>query len=439
MMSDPVAVELEGLPHQIDLWTDTTDHARIGLVGPYGCGKSLALAIKQALLRQDNPECDGMLVVPTYSMFRLVHHREWPGIWRSLGMEVRWRAGSDSCWEWPWGARTWVRSAETPDRLAGPNLSDVSFDEPGQMHRDAWDRGSIRKRDPRANYRQCVLTGTPEGINWFADIFDNPEPPNRTIRARGWHPSLAGEEQRIRDTYGYDESLFKAYGRGEFVPLRQGRCYQHFSRSKHVVAAPKHDPHVPLVLACDFNVDIMRWEVMQFGPDWIRVLDEIKLGASGSTQDAAREFVNRWQSRHKGRVTVTGDAAGQARSTSGRTDYQVIREELAGVNWWDVSEQIPKGNPKQKDRVDATNYHLAGRGKTVEIAEHASELIRDLERVRWKPGTTGIDKSDLTLTHASDAATYAVWMLARPASAAAPRFGGPTDRPDDLGLVTERF
>jgi hypothetical protein len=439
-MTEPVAVELEGLPHQIDLWTDTTDNARLGMVGPYGCGKSLALAIKQALLRQDNPDCDGMLVVPTYSMFRLVHHREWPGIWRRLGLEVRWKAGVDSCWEWPWGSRTWVRSAETPDRLAGPNLSDVSFDEPGQMQRDAWDRGSIRARDPRAVYRQCVLGGTPEGINWFADLFDNPQPPYRTIRARGWHPSMTHAEQQIRDTYGYDESLFKAYGRGEFVPLRQGRCYQHFSRSKHVKPGLEHDPHVPLVLACDFNVDTMRWLVMQFGPDWIRVLDEIRLGASGSTAEAAREFVNRWQSHYKGQVIVTGDPSGSYRTTkSTNTDYLVIREELKHVPWWRVSEQIPSSNPGHKDLVDTTNYHLSGRGKTMEISDRATELIRDLERVRWRPGTTNIDKTDQSLTHASDALTYAMWMLARPASAAAPRFGGPTDRPDDLGLVTERF
>ncbi len=406
--------KLDGLPHQMDLWTDTTDDARLAIVGPYGCGKTMALAVKALLMAQDNQGIDSMLVIPTYSMFRLVHLGEWPTIWKNLNIEVTWRPG-DSAWLWPWGSKLWVRSAENPARLAGPNLHAVLFDEPGQMDRAAWDRGSIRARHPESSYRQVVLGGTPEGLNWFADVFDDPKPPNRIIRAKGWHPSMAHAEGQIRDTYGYDDSLMAAYGRGEFVPLRQGRCYRHFKRATHVVPEIPIERALPLVLSCDFNVDTMRWIVMQFGADRIDMIDEIKLGTSGTTEEAAREFVNRYQNQYRGQVIVTGDPAGKARSTGGRIDYQIIQEELGACPAvTSVEMAVPGSHPLQKERVDNMNYHLSGRGLTVRISEKCSDLIRDFERVAWKQGqTVSIQKNDASLTHSSDAATYAVWALAR--------------------------
>ena len=60
------------------------------------------------------------------------------------------------------------------------------------------------------------------------------------------------------------------------------------------------------------------------------------------------------------------------------------------------------------------NYHLAGRSRPTYIDPKCRELILDLERVSWRPGTTEIDKTaDLLRTHASDAFGYALWQMAR--------------------------
>ncbi len=419
-------LRVHGLTHQLKLWADQTMDREIALVGPLGSGKSRALCTKGAMLASANRGIDGLLVVPSYRMARRVHIREWPTILSGLGVPVVYHK-SDACFVWPWGDRLWLGTAEEPESLAGPNLAYVLFDEPGLMDREAYERGAVRARHPEASLRQKVFTGTPEGLNWFADLFSAPDVATnrRTIWARTWHSTMAHYQAQLLQTYGYDESLAASYVYGKFVPLRVGRAWKEYDPAIHD-GDPRHEPCLPLVLACDFNVDALRWEVGQFGAGEIRWLDEIALGSGGSTERAVREFVARWGPRHRGQVIVTGDASGKARSTSGRADYQIIREELGRAGFDEVVSRVPNANPRVKERVDNTNYHLAGRGLRVLVSGRCRELRRDWERCAWRPGHTGVpqlDKSDTARTHAAEAADYATWVMARVMAPSWSRFG----------------
>lgn len=429
MTTDAIAGEvthrIPGLSHQRELWKDFTE-GETAIVGPLGCGKSFGLAIKQIILRRANAGVDGMLVTPTFTMARGIHIPEWPKIWKSFGLDVRYETQRQA-FLWPWGDRTWIRSAENPARLAGPNLGDVTFDEPGQIVREAYERGSARARHPNARMRQIVFGGTPEGMNWFADLFAAPGQGRRTIWGRSWHKSLAHYyPQKLVDLYGYDESLLDSYGRGKFVPLRVGRCYGPFDRATHQALEPQYDPQLPLILSCDFNIDMMRWEVLQMTHREARFLDEIALGRNGDTAMAAKEFVSRWGRRHRNRVIVTGDRSGNARSTSGPTDYQIIQEELKRAQFAGVGLSLAPKNPPHRHRVHNTNYHLSGRGLQVLLSKRCEELAKDWERVAWKKGTqkAEIDKDDPERTHASDAGDYSLWQLAR-----AVKFAGGNETP----------
>lgn len=420
---------VRGLPHQEQFWADQTSR-ELAMIGPLGCGKTYGLAVKQLLLRLANAKCDGLLLVPTHGMAERIHKREWPAIWESLGfpVEVQHQRG---CFRWPWGTFTWLMSAEEPDRMKGVNVGDAMVDEPGQISREAYDVACSRIRHPLSAVKQMALAGTPEGINWLADLFGDPDPQSgrRTIWSRHWHASLADYPEKLKATYGYDRALFDTYARGAFVPLRQGRAYNQFSRATHVCELI-HERRLPMVLACDFNVDAMRWEVLQLLPGEIRVIDEIALGQGGSTQEAAREFVRRYQGQCFD-LTVTGDAAGQARSTSGSTDYAVLREELR-PHFPAVRFNVPAANPRVHERVQLVNYHLAGRSRKTYIDPKCRELILDLERVAWRPGTTEIDKAaDLLRTHASDALGYALWQLAPTLAACRPEVPEPAFRDPD--------
>lgn len=422
-------VRVEALPHQRDLWAAEDDATRHAIVGPYGCGKTLALSYKCMLLARLNRGIDGLLVVPTYSMFRMVHLAEWPDLLAKVGVHLHWNA-QDSAFQWPWGGKLWVRSAENPQRLAGPNLAYIAFDEPGQMREEAWERASVRARHPKAQHKQIVCTGTPEGLNWFADKFAHPEPPYYTHWAKCWHPDLAGYYDTIAETYGYDESLMASYAEGRFVPLRVGRCYHRYDPSVHISEEEaQYDPaNIRLHLWCDFNVHYMRWVVVQLDGKSIRVIDEIALGSGSDTARACSEFLSRWHALHQhGYVIVTGDATGKAKNTAGRTDYQIISEDIRGL-FRGESVRVMKANPLQKDRVDAVNYHLAGRGLRVYIHPKCKELTKDFERVVWREGSSSeIDKSDEKITHASDAFGYGIYRFARPKNIGVRTTGGVRD------------
>ena len=414
MSRSAIAVKVPpGLEAQHDLWSDTTMDAEIAMVGPYGSGKTFALFVKTMLLSAVNAEMrvDGLLVVPTYPLARVVHIQEWPRFAEEMGVSLEYLK-SDQAFLWPWGTATWLRSAENPRRLAGPNLAYVCFDEPGQIEREAYDRAKPRARHPRSRLRQICLAGTPEGLNWFADEFANPRPPRRTIWAREWHPSLGDYPQRLLEMFAYDESLLDAYVGGMFVPLQVGRAYRAFSRHSNVRS---FEPELGMrwVLACDFNVDTMRWLVAQVGTSLVLVHDEIVLGRSGSTEEACKVFKSsRWADLVSGELWVTGDAAGQARSTSGKSDYTIIREELGSR--FSLRLLVPGSNPRVSDRVKQVNYILHGRGgRSIEIHERCKDLILDLERVAWRAGGMELDKSDPLRTHSSDAFGYLVWQMAR--------------------------
>lgn len=404
-------IRIEGLTHQRALWANNERDVNIAMVGPLGCGKTFGLAFKALVLASVNKGCDGMLVVPSYPIARKVHFRDWPKIWSSLGVSVR-HNRSDNAFEWPWGDRVWVGTADNPDSLVGPNLAYVLFDEPGLMDREAWDRASVRTRHPKASLRQNVLGGTPEGINWFADLFNDPGKKYRTIWARTWHKDMAHYPAQLIERYGYDQSLLQAYGMGQFVPLRVGRCYPMFDRVRHTDKTVKYESGLPLVLACDFNIDAMRWEVLQLTTTEIRVLDEIAPGRNSRTVECAKEFVSRWGAKHAGQVVITGDRAGKSRSTSGTTDYLVLTEVLR-AKWSQVFMRVPPANPLIKDRVETVNYHLSGRGRTVRVSPKCKELMLDFERVIWKEGIAEEDKTDVLRTHASSALGYALWVYAR--------------------------
>lgn len=420
-------VNLTGLPHQIDLWTDQ-DTPEIAMVGPLGCGKTYGLGIKQMLLRLANVGGDGILMVPTLGMAERIHKREWPDIWRSFGIVVG-VEGYRNSFVWPWGARTWIISAEEPDRAKGINAADAMIDEPGQCVREAYDVLCSRVRNPRAAVKQVAAGGTPEGLNWFADLFANPDGKNRkTIWAREWHADLKDYYERIKQTYEYDEALLDTYGRGKFVPLRTGRAYKFFDAERHVSKVPLlYQPAAPLVLACDFNVDYMRWLIMQFTHAEIVVLDEIALGFNGTTELAALEFVkSKWAKwAQKRPIYVTGDASGSSRSTTAtQTDYDVIFDvcRKAGLN---VALHVPESNPAVKDRVALVNFLLSTRSRqVVRIADRCETLIRDFQRVGWKNGGTVLDQTtDPSLTHPTDAFGYAAEQFAAYVGVARARVG----------------
>jgi hypothetical protein len=154
--------------------------------------------------------------------------------------------------------------------------------------------------------------------------------------------------------------------------------------------------------------------VVQRRDETFCVLDEIVIPRA-STIDACEEFMTRF-GFHAAGLIVYGDASGNNLKTTGTTDYEMMRRFFRNTPYRVLDYRIPTANPLVRDRVLTMNATLKSADGRVrlKIASKCAELIKDLEEVVFKPGTTAIDKDkDPKRTHLSDALGYLVWAETR--------------------------
>ena len=114
-------------------------------------------------------------------------------------------------------------------------------------------------------------------------------------------------------------------------------------------------------------------------------------------------------------VRIYGDAAGAARSTAGRSDYEIIRQFFRTQPDFRVTYHVKSSNPAVRDRVNAMNGMLRNNQgeRRLWVNPGCKQLIRDLERVSWKADSHDnllpqLDKTNPGLTHVSDALGYLI-------------------------------
>jgi len=186
-----------------------------------------------------------------------------------------------------------------------------------------------------------------------------------------------------------------------------------FDRSVHVTKDVREEPSLGLDLSCDFNVDPMCWVIGQHNANEAWEIDEIVLPGGATTQAACQEFLRRYPGSWTRELRIFGDASGNARGTkSPESDYSIIRKQI-GEKWAQIRFDVPTKNPPVMSRLNAVNAMLrSGSGKVrYYLHPRCAKLATDLARVALRPGTRDIDKSNKSLTHASDAAGYRLVML----------------------------
>ena len=146
------------------------------------------------------------------------------------------------------------------------------------------------------------------------------------------------------------------------------------------------------------------------------MLDEIVLHNS-NTLEMWEAFVSRVRGWGPPPYTIRiyGDAAGEARSTSGHSDYEIIRRFFRTQTDFKVSYHNKSSNPLVRDRVNAVNAMLRNdQGeRRLLVNPRCKHLIRDLERVSWKADghdnlLPQLDKTNPELTHSTDALGYLI-------------------------------
>jgi Terminase large subunit, T4likevirus-type, N-terminal len=322
-----------------------------------------------------------------------------------------------------WGGVIALRGADQYDALRGSGLDFVVLDEYASMRPECW---TEVLRPALADRRGGALfIGTPYGSNHLQERFEQAmeHPEWGAFRFTTLEGGNVSAEELASAAGELDEKLFRQEFEASFEGATYGQTYYAFSRAENVRRC-EYQAGEPLLWSLDFNVHPMCSVLAQCDGHAISVLDEIVL-ADANTLAACEELARRvdalrgrgWGSSAPIQLDIYGDASGHQRRTSGTgTDWSLIREffdERKGR--FRATLRSAKNNPGVRDRVNLVNAKLcsAAGERRLFVDPQCRELLRDLERVRWKADATGrptseLDKSDRMRTHVSDALGYYV-------------------------------
>lgn len=334
-------------------------------------------------------------------------------------------------------------SGDRPELFVGSNIACWWITEPGLQSREVFEKCQTRLRCPKAKVRQGMGEGTPEGINWYADIADiggpgydrvNNEKNHRrfiveTTMNRHLMPSPEVYAQtKIRDVFSYDKNKAISYEKGLFTKFTKGSAYWEFVERRNIDYIDNYKPHplFTLNLCFDFNVSPLSWVLLQEHIDQglmsgnlaaMRKIVALKesSGESRGVMDAVAEFAAHFPAERFGNtpVHVHGDASGHAPNhhTAG-SDYSLILEYLHSLGYRKVSIKAPKSNPRVQHRLEVTAAVMAY--ERFVVNHSCRRLIESFSKTSLKDGTFEIEKPrGEDWTHYADACTYGVFELAK--------------------------
>lgn len=403
-------IEYRPLPSQVRFHRSTARFK--GFSGPVGSGKSQALCHEAIKLSYLNPGRVGLLGAPTYQMLRDVAQATLVEILQRNQIPFELRRSEGVLILRDTGSKILLRSLDEYEHLRGTNLAWFGVDELTYCSEEAWERLEARLRDPRAKRLCGFAVWTPKGFDWvYRKFVKDPPEGYEVIIAQPMENRYILEAvpdfyERLRRSY--DERFYRQEVLGEYLATAEGRVYYSFDRAVHVREV-ELDDNRPLLWSLDFNVDPMCSIVAQRDGEEIRVLDEIVLRRS-NTFEACEEFLNRYGKPSRV-VYIYGDASGLRGQTSGMSDFDMVRRVLSRWGLSRVVMKVGRRNPPVRDRVALVNAWLRNAAGEVRLYIHprCKELIRDLEEVVYKEGTSLIDKSSVReRTHLSDALGYLI-------------------------------
>ncbi len=280
----------------------------------------------------------------------------------------------------------------------GPNYSYALLDEADYYKKEAYQtiKGRIRV------FPELIrITSSPKGYNFiWEDFYQNQDETRVRVNATSLDNPLLSKAYLEDLKKAYSPRLYEQEVLGHRLNLMSGSVYSEFNREKHVKPCKDIVTKDDMIyFFTDYNISNYCGVYMVFKEGIIYCLGEEHLKFQGS-----RIMAQKVSARYPNNpVTVIGDSTGNNKRTTemDKTNYQHF--EQAGLY------TKPFRNPAVQTRIisaDSNLYH----GKIV-IDPECKTLIKDLELVVWKDNGAEIDKSDIDLTHSSDAATYGFWYF----------------------------
>ncbi len=298
---------------------------------------------------------------------------------------------------------------EEPDNLRGGGLGRIINDEFASNERgdkglETWE--AVLRPMLSDKLGDALFISTPRGYNWGYDFYMRGTDPEFPDWASWQFTTLDGgqvppEEIEAVKREGIDPRRFAQEWLATFETL-SGRVYSNFDRHLDIDSSVT-DTGAEIFVGQDFNVNPMASVIAVRVADECHVLDSLELPVS-NTAEVATEIKARYPDRT---VIFCPDPTGRRRITSapvGQTDFTILQR--AGFKV-----RAPQKAPNVVDRENNTQANLfsADGRRRIKIHPRAKALIRGLDGLTYKEGTSQRDKSG-NLDHICDAFDYLLWQ-----------------------------
>jgi hypothetical protein len=338
-----------------------------------------------------------------------------------------------------------VAGLDRPSRIEGGFADGVIVDEYGDCRPDVLHEHIIPMMVRPGAYLDVI--GTPSGRNHWHDLVeriksgDLPNAAHFTWKgSEVLHLYLGrerAEEVLAQARATMDEDCYLQEWEACFTSPRN-QVYYAFRADDHVEPCP-YDPKATLFVGFDFNVSpgvaILAQERRYTGSnprvdrseDVTVCIDEIWIEQNSNTRKVCAEFMRRY-SGHEGEVWIYADASGGSGHSSqvSGSDLDLIEKCLSptfgpqqigtvesgcGRTRSRLTMDVPSGNPPVRARINSVNARLRAVDGTIRtrIDPKCKHLVRDLEGVQYRKGSSDIDKAGAPdLSHISDAFGYMI-------------------------------
>lgn len=371
----------------------------------------------------ENPGTKYWFVSPTFAQSKVMYRRLYAMLWTCRDVMLR-KSDTELRINLINGSELRFVSGEVLDNLRGETLDGAIIDEVREQHSELWPM--VIRPMLATTKGWCWFVSTPNGYDHFYDLAQKAkeDPDWELFTAPSTANPLFSIEEFEAAKRTLSEPQFAQEILAEFRSLLAGKVYYAYSDANLTEECPfmagrQWSPYHSVILGPDFNVNPMRWNLGQFAYNKFWWFDEIHLNdsntpeAAGLLRDKIMIMRDQGFRSMEAEVVICGDASGNARSTKGNdSDYDIIKQVLkaSGIRYRDVT---PEANPSIKDRVNAVNAKLKSASGEIGMFIHKTNcryLIKDFERVVWKPGNDFIldPGKDRQLTHSSDGAGYPV-------------------------------
>jgi hypothetical protein len=323
-------------------------------------------------------------------------------------------------------AQIWVVGLDVPQRMEGVGWDGGIIDEFGNIKPEAWDQNIRPALSDRLGW--AWLIGVPEGRNHYY-LKDKAARTDETGEWASFHWKSADIlpaseiEAAAREL---DPLTFQQEYEASFLNF-EGRAYYPFGERIHAKWALPYVPAWPIGFCFDFNVEpgiaVVVQEIPAPSEDGLPLLDRIMTGCIGevyipqnsNTPAVCRKLIQDWGD-HPGDVYCYGDATGGARGTAKvkGTDWDIIRDMLLPVYGDRLHFEVPRENPRERERINSVNSRLmstTGEVRMMVDPQACPHLVLDFEgTVLLKGGSGEIDKKkDPSKSHMTDALGYYIW------------------------------